>query len=179
MLTQHRLDAKEKSTENDIKLLAEEGIKLLRLEIDELYASLGAQLLGQRFPSRAAGIVSYLAAIRSASSAKFFQESLPVLLAPGELQSGLREIYEELKRDGMNLLDEVEEDLRKALCNDDVLRLTDQVNRSTMQAVIMIVGACLRLPREFEPISATVAAILFKQGLRNFCRQPKGAVRGV
>jgi hypothetical protein len=33
----------------------------------------------------------------------------------------------------------------------------------------MVVGAILKLPRQLEPISATVTAILLKQGLRNFC----------
>jgi len=178
MLAQHRSASKTKPKEIDIELLAEEGMKLLRLEVDELYASLGAQILAQRPPSRVAGIVSYLSAIRSASSAKFFHEGLPVPSVPGEWGSGLGAIYEELKRDGMELLDEMGEDLRKALNNEDVLRLADQVNRSTMQVVIMIVGACLRMPREFEPISATVAAILFRLGLRNFCHQPKAFIRG-
>ena len=179
MPAQPRPASKAKPNEIDIELLADEGMRLLRLEVDELCASLGLQLLAHRSPSRTAGIVSYLSAIRSASAAKFFHEGLPVPSAPGEWGSGLSVIYEELKRDGMEFLDEAGEDLRKALGNDDVLRLADQVNRSTIQVVMMIVAACLRLPRASEPIAATVSAILFKEGLRNFCRQPKVVVRGV
>jgi len=122
-------------------------------------------------PTRVAGIVSYLSAVRSASEAKSFYEALPSGPALTEWGSGVGVIYEELKQSGMRLLSEVKEDLRKAICNEDILRLSDQVNRSTVQILVMVVGATLRMPREFEPISVTVAAILLKMGLRNFCRQ--------
>jgi len=74
----------------------------------------------------------------------------------------------------MSFVKNVKEDLRKALCNEDILRLSDHITRSTMQVVVMIVGATLRMPREFEPISVTVATILLKQGLRNICREAAG-----
>lgn len=157
--------------ELSIEDLTDDAMKLLRLEIDELYATLGGQLLARNPPSRAAGIVSYLSAVRSASEAKSFYEALPLTPALAEWGGGMGVIYEELKRDGMRFLADVREDLKKAICNEDILRLSDQVNRSTMQIVIMIVDAIFRMPREFEPISVTVAVILFKQGLRNFCMQ--------
>ena len=157
--------------ELNIEDLTNEAMKLLRMEIDELYATLGGQLLARNLPSRAAGIVSYLSAVRSASEAKSFYEALPAMPALTEWGGGMGVIYEELKRDGMRFLSDVKEELRKGLCNEDILRLSDQVSRSTMQIVIMVVGAIFRMPREFEPISVTVAVILFKLGLRNFCRQ--------
>jgi hypothetical protein len=150
-------------------------MKLLRMETDELYATLGGQLLARNLPTRVAGIVSYLSAVRSASEAKEFYEALPSGPSLTEWGSGLGVIYEELKRAGVRLLSEVKGDLRKAICNEDILRLSDQVNRSTMQILVMVVGATLRMPREFEPISVTVAAILLKVGLRNFCRQTDDA----
>ncbi len=150
--------------------LADEAMKLLRMEIGELYATLGGQLLAQNVPTRVAGIVSYLSALRSASEAKTFYQVLPSEPAPGEWGRGLGIIYEELKQDGIRLFAEVNEDLRKALCNEDILRLPEPVSRSTMQIVVMVVGAALRIPRELDPISATVSAIIVKLGLRNFCR---------
>jgi len=157
--------------EINVEVLANEAIKLLRMEIDDLYATLGGQLLGQNLPTRVAGVVSYLSALRSASDAKSFYEALPPGPALTEWSSGLGVIYEELKKDGIRFMERVNEDLRKAVCNEDILHLSATVNRSTMQVVVMVVGATLRMPREFEPISVTVAAILFKLGLRNFCRR--------
>ena len=61
------------------------------------------------------------------------------------------------------------EDLRKALSNEDILSLSEHVNRSTLQIIVVIVGGTLRMPVELEPISVTVSAILLKVGLRNFC----------
>ena len=63
--------------ELNIEDLTNEAMKLLRMEIDELYATLGGQLLARNLPSRVAGIVSYLSAVRSASEAKSFYEALP------------------------------------------------------------------------------------------------------
>jgi len=161
--------------EINIEVLTDEALKLLRLEVDDLHATLGGQLLARNLPTRVAGVVSYLSALRSASEAKSFYKALPSGPSLTEWASGLGVIYEELKRDGMRFMDQVQEDLRRAVCNEDILRLSGTVNRSTMQVVVMVVGATLRMPREFEPISVTVAAILFKLGLRNFCRQNETA----
>ncbi len=79
------------------------------------------------------------------------------------------EIYDELRQDGKGYLADISEDLRKALCNDDILSLSDHVNRSTLQIIVVIVSGTLRMPVELEPISVTVSAILVKIGLRNFC----------
>ena len=160
-----------------IEVLADEALKLLRLETDELYATLGGQLLAHNLPTRVAGIMSYLSAVRSASEAKSFYDALPSGPALTDWGGGLGIIYEELKQDGMSFFKDVKENLLKALCNEDILRLCDQINRSTMQVVIMVVGATLRMPREFEPISVTVATILLKQGLRNICRGAAGKER--
>lgn len=156
-----------------IEQLADEAMKLLRMETDELYATLGGQLLARNLPARTAGIVSYLSAVRSAAEAKGFYEALPTAPALHDWGVGLGVIYEELKRDGMRFLDETKEDLQKGLCNEDILRLSERVNRSSLQVVIMVVGAILRLPHEFEPISVTVATLIFKIGVRNFCAQKR------
>lgn len=155
----------------DFEFLADEAIKLLRMELGELYATLGVQLLAQHHPTRVAGIVSYLSALRSAAEARNLYQALPSGPSLNEWGKGLGIIYEELKQDGMRHFSDVSADIRKTICNDDILRMSDQVTRSTVQVVAMIVGANLRMPRELDPIAATLAAILFKIGLRNFCNQ--------
>ena len=161
--------------ELNIDVLTDEGLDLLRMELGELYAALGAQLLAQNMPRRAAGIASYLSAIRSASEAKSFYQALPSENSLREWGRGVGVIYEELKQDGARHIEEISPDLRKALRNEEILRLSDSMNRSAMQIVVLVVGATLRMPREFDPISVTVSAILFKLGLRNFCRQGDGS----
>lgn len=170
MLAQHKPDATEQQ-KTEIDALAGQGMKLLALDIEALYATLGAQLLVQKLPTRIAGIVSYLSAIRNAAESKLLYEALPSVSEFGQWGRGLGVIYEDLKRDGMEFLDAIGEELRSALNNDDIVRLSDEVNRSTMQIVIMVVGACLRLPREYDPIGVTVSAIILKQGLRSFLLQ--------
>jgi hypothetical protein len=56
------------------------------------------------------------------------------------------------------------------VCNEDIIALADDINGSSMQILVMIVGAILKMPAQFESISATLAAILCKSGLRDFCR---------
>ena len=153
-----------------IELLTDEAMKLLRLEIGELYATLGGQLLVQNDPTRVAGIVSYLSAVRSASWAKTFYEKLPSGPALGEWGRGLGTIYEELKQNGMDYFGDVSGDARKALCNEDILRLPEPINRSTMEIIVTVVEAALRIPRETDALAATIASIIVKLGLRNFCR---------
>jgi hypothetical protein len=155
-------------TEFNIEDLADEGMKLLAMDINRLYATLGGQLLARKEPTHVAGIISYLSALRSAFSAKALYESLPS--EQTELGSGLGFLYEDLKRDGIRYLAEVSENLRRVMCNDEILRLSDQATRSTMQVIIVVVRAALGVHQELQAISVTVAVILFKLGLRNFCR---------
>ena len=82
-------------------------------------------------------------------------------------------IHETLERQGKRYLAEQKEGLRKALCNEEILTLSDEVNCSTIQILMTIVGATLRFPRELDPLSATTLAILLKLGLRDFCLPEK------
>lgn len=157
--------------EIDIELLTDETMKLLRMEIDDLYATLGGQMLGQNLPSRVAGMVSFLSAVRNAFQVKSFGGALSSVPAPNDWDRGLGLIHEELKQEGMELFRGASADLRNALYNEDILSLSDKLTRSTTQLIVMIVGAALRMPRSFDPVSATIAAILLKLGLRDFCRR--------
>jgi hypothetical protein len=159
----------------DVQLLTEETVKLLRMNVADLYATLGGQLLGAEAPSKVAGIMSYLAAARSASDAKALHNALPVV-ALQDWGDGLTVICEELKQEGIRYLSETSEELREALNNDDLLQLSDETTPSHIQVILMVVAAVLRLPRVLDAIAVTVTAILLKQGLRDFCRNRSGAM---
>jgi len=156
--------------EPNIDELAQEAIRLLGMEIDELYAILGAQTLGQALPSRAAGIVSYLAAIRNASEAMIFYNGLSGESFLTELGKATGLIYRDFKREGMRHFSEQSADLRKALCtNKDILNLADEGSQSIVHVLVTVVGAALRIPPNLESVAVTISAILCKIGLRNFC----------
>ena len=161
--------------EINIEVLTDEAMKLLRVGIDELYATLGGQLLSRNLPSRTAGIITYLSAVRSASEATFLFHELPSGLGFSEWAKGFNTIYEELREDGIRFLREAKTDLQKAICNEEMLRLSGEISRSSMQIIILVVGATLRMPREFDPVAVTIANLLVKIGLQNFCRQSSEA----
>ncbi len=149
--------------------LVDEGMKLLALEIDDLYAALGAQLLGQNLPGRVAGIVSYLSALRNACEATDLYRALPSPLSQVGIGNGLRVINDGLRDDGRRYFSGVSADLRNALCKDDIFDLAKTPASSSVGVVITLVGAALRIPREFDAISVTISAIILKLGLPIFC----------
>jgi len=132
----------------DTETLVSETTKLLHMRIDELYATLGAQLLVFTKPTSAAGIVNYLSAIRNSSEATLLLEGLSAGPSLTEWATGLEFIHETLEGQGKRYLTEKREDLRKALCNEEILTLSDEVNCSTIQILMTIIGATLRFPRE-------------------------------
>jgi hypothetical protein len=155
--------------EKQMAELVDGAMKLLSVDTDDLYATLGAQLLGCGLPVRAAGIVTYLSAIRKADQAKSFIE----VLRPGltEWGEGLETIYEELRRDGIRYLMEVSADLKNALCNDRILQLADHVDETNLQIIIMVTGSALKIPSELRSVHVTVVALILKLGLRAFCTE--------
>jgi hypothetical protein len=62
------------------------------------------------------------------------------------------------------------EEFKKGLCTNDILDLANDVDESKMQIVIMIVSAILKIPAQFDSISATLAAMFCKSLLRDVCR---------
>ena len=153
-----------------IEELTEEAMQLLRISLDELYVVLGCQLLASVRPARVAGIMRYFSDLHDPGDTRDTEGKPPLPLDTPIGSGGLETIYEELKQDGTRFLDEVREDLRRGLCTDDILTLADEIDSSSMQIIVLIVGAILKLPPQIESISATVAAILCKSGLRSFCR---------
>lgn len=159
------------STSVDVHALTEETLKLLSMSLDALHMTLGGQLLGTKAPSTVAGIVSYLTATRSASDASALYRKLPIAFSAEDLSKGLGIICEELKSEGIQYISEKGQELREALNNEDLLRLSEGGNRPQVQVIFMVVAAVLRLPRELDTIAATVTAVLLKGGLREFCER--------
>ena len=98
--------------------LVDGAMKLFSVETDDLYAVLGAQLLGHADPTRAAGIIAFFSAVRQADRAINFIEVLRPGLTKGS--EWLELIHEELKRDGIRYLTEMSGELRRSLCKEDV-----------------------------------------------------------
>jgi hypothetical protein len=143
------------------------------MRIGELYATLGAQLLVFKKPTSAAGIVNYLSALRNSSEASLLLEGLSAGPSLTEWATGLEYIHEMLESEGKRYLTAKREDLRKALCNQEILALSDEINCSTIQILMTVIAGTLRLPRELDSIPATTLAIVVKLGLRNFCLSEK------
>jgi hypothetical protein len=156
--------------EPTIEELTTEAMQLLPMGLEELYMILGAQLLVSAKPTRVAGIMTYLSAAKMAKEAKELYATLPVTPTPSDWSAGLDTIYNELIRDGIQFIDDVKADLRRGVCNEDIFALSDKIDSSSMQIVVMVIGAVLKMPPQFENISAVLAAILYKLGLREFCR---------
>lgn len=154
----------------NLELLTHDAIKLLQRDLDELYATLGAQLLACNPPSGASGIMSYLSAMRDASENKDVSQALSSVPSLSEWVRGLGIIYEELVRQGARFLLEAREELQKSLRREIRLHLPSQ-DDSAMQIMILTIKEALKLPSGFEPIAVTIAVILQKTGLRNFLFQ--------
>jgi hypothetical protein len=156
--------------ELSVEELTAEAMKLRTLGLDELYVVLGCQLLGTSRPARVAGILSYQTALKKVIDTQNLYE--PLSLGPSLIEwgKGFDLMYEELKQDGVRFFDSVKGDLRSGLCNEEILALADDITSSSMQIIVLIVAAILRMPVQIESVSATVAAIICKPGLKGFCR---------
>jgi hypothetical protein len=152
-----------------IEELATEAMQLLPMSMDELFMVLGCELLGTVKPTRVAGIMSYILAAVKAQEASNLYTTLPGTPADPKWGEGFELIWRELIRDGKAFVQGVREELRRGVCNEDIRNLAKEINPSSMQVIVMVVGAILKLPPQFDAISATVAAILCKSGLDDLC----------
>jgi hypothetical protein len=154
----------EKTQADDLSVeeLTGEALRLMQIGLDNLYVVLGCQRMGSMRPSRIAAWVHYQAALKEILETQ--------KQSPGsELQQGFLLVADELKREGIRFLESVSKELREVFDNDDLLRCTDEITPSTMQIIVVMTGAALRMPSQLEATSATVAAILCTLGLKKFC----------
>ena len=156
--------------EPDIEVLTREALNLLSLEKDELYTVLGCQLLASAPPTRTAAIMTHVRELRRASSALRQAGTPPSEPAIHDWMKGVEEICSDLRGDGGRFVETMREEFKKGLCNKDILDLTDDVDESKMQILIMIISAILKIPAQFDSISATLAALFCKSLLREICR---------
>ena len=156
-MVQERTQADDLSVEE----LTGEALRLMQIGLDNLYVVLGCQRMGSMRPSRIAAWVHYQAALKEILETQ-------TQSAGSELQ-GFLSVADELRREGIRFLESVSKELREVFDNDDLLRCTDEITPSTMQIIVVMTGAALRMPPQLEAISATVAAILCTLGLKKFC----------
>jgi len=145
-----------------IEELTTEAMQLLSISLEELYVVLGCQLMGAARPAGVAGLVNHQSAIRNVveSQGKF---ELSASGAPlRDWVTSFNSMIEELKEDGMRFVAAVAEELSKGLSAKELLELATEITSSSMQIIVVIVAAILKLPRQIEAVSATVAAIFCK-----------------
>ena len=156
-------------TELDIETLVTETERLLFIETNELYATLGAQLLSLGRPTAAMEAICYLSRVSSISKTDVSDKGEhdgALLLQWG---AGAALIHKNLKARGEQYFDEARNELRDAICNKEMLAWSDEVNRSIIRILLTVVSGTLRTPRILDSISAVTVAILLKSGLRTFC----------
>jgi hypothetical protein len=151
-----------------IEELTAEAMQLLTLRLEELYLVLGCQLIGATRPARVAELVSHQAALKNVIESQDNHSSFFSGADLSDWTARFNFIHDELQRDGIRFVSTVREDLCKSICNQEVLDLSDEITSSTMQIIVLIVAAVLKLPRQIEGVSATVAAIICKSGVRQF-----------
>ncbi len=154
-----------RTQELSIEELTAEAMQLLKLGLDELYVTLGCQLIGAAQPARVAKLVSHQSALRTVVEAQRDYEPMTLAAALLDWGRSFGLLVEELKRDGINFVAAVEEELSKGLCDKEILDLAHEISSGRMQVIVLIVAAVLKLPRQIEAVSATVAAIFCKSRL--------------
>jgi hypothetical protein len=156
--------------EPDIETLAREALNLLSLEMDELYTVLGCQLLASAPPTRTANIMTHVRELRRASKTRP-QDGPPLSEEAGnEWFNGVEQVCNDLKIEGFKFVETMREELKKGLCNKDIVDLAGDVDESKMQILIIVISAILKIQAQFDSISATLAAMLCKSLMKEICR---------
>jgi hypothetical protein len=152
-----------------IEELTTQAMQLLSVNLTELYAVLGFQLIGYSRPARLAAIVSYHASLQHIVDAPDLVKSSAVANPIMDLSYGLNAVYEELKQDGVHFVDTVREELCRALWTPESLDLADRATASSVQIMVLMITGALRIPPQMESLAVTLAAIICKSGLKDFC----------
>lgn len=155
--------------ELSIDELTTQAMQLLSIDLPELYAVLGFQLIGYSRPARVAGIISYHTTLQRIVDGQSLYNSLGVGYPMAELSKGIDVMYEELKQDGARFLETVREELQTVLRTPEILELADRATASRIQVMVLMIAGALRMPAQMESLAATIAAIIYKSGLKEFC----------
>jgi hypothetical protein len=157
------------TNEPAIEELTREALGLLSFDLEDLYAVLGCQLLATAPPTRAARVMTSLANLGTTPQPKKWEGMNPGTVVC-EWSQGIDNIARELRLDGSRFIDEMREDFRRSLCTKEILDLTEGINASRMQILILLISAIVKMPPQFESISATLAAMFCKSLLREMCQ---------
>ena len=158
-------------TELSIDELTTQVMQLLRINLPELYAVLGFQLIGYSRPARVAGIMSYHTTLQRIVDGQSLYNSVGVCYPMAELSKGIDVIYEELKQDGARFLETVREQLHTVLCTPEILELAERATASRIEIMVLMISGALRMPAEMQSLAATIAAVIYKSGLKEFCEE--------
>ena len=153
-----------------IEELTRDALELLSFDLEDLYAVLGCQLLGAATPTRAAQVMTSLANLATRSELKEWQGMIADTAVACASSQGVENIARDLRRDGSRFIDEMREDFRRSLCTKEILDLTENINASRMQILILLISAVVKMPPQFESISATLAAMFCKSLLCEICQ---------
>jgi hypothetical protein len=156
-------------TKLDIETLVSETEKLLCVEINELYATLGAQLFVLARPTSVARSMCYISRVANTCTGRHSHKGERDRLLFIQSESGLALMHKNLKARGEQYVEEAKNELRDAICHEEILAWSDEINRSIIRILLTVVSGTLRTPRILDSISAVTVAILLKLGLKNFC----------
>jgi len=151
--------------ELSIEQLTAEAMQLLTMNLEELYVVLGCQLMGAARPARVAGLLSHQSAITTVIESQGKLEPSASGVALLDCAERFNSMIEELKEDGMRFVAAVAAELSESVSGNELLELATQITSSSMQVIVFIVTAVLKLPRQIEAVSATVAAIFCKSAI--------------
>ncbi len=150
--------------------LTTQAMELLSVSLTELYAVLGFQLIGYSQPARLAAVISYHMALQRLVDGQSPFDSPGVAYPLADFSNGLKLVYDELRQDGSRFVEAVREELCNALCTPESLELADRATASSIQVMVLIIAGALRVPPQMESLAATMAAIICKSGLKDFCQ---------
>ncbi|MGH7927292.1 MAG: hypothetical protein ACREQV_05820 [Candidatus Binatia bacterium] len=157
--------------ELSIDELTTQAMQLLGISLPELHAVLGFQLSGYSRPARLADIISYHTTLQRMVEAQGVNNSLAGGNLMTDFSRGLDVMYEELKQDGVSFVEAVREELCKVLTTPEALALADRATASSVQITVLMVSGALRMPAQMDSLAATIAAIIWKSGLKDFCQE--------
>jgi hypothetical protein len=153
-----------------IEELTAQALQLLNISLADLYTVLGFQLAGYSRPARLATLIQYHSSLE-----KFLESPATYAGAGGaspvqDVSRGLKSVYEELCQEGMAFVENVREELSKVLSSSESLELAHRATVASMQILVLMIAGALRMPPQTESLAATIAAIVCKSGLKEFCQ---------
>jgi hypothetical protein len=153
-----------------IEELTSQAMQLLNVNLTDLYAVLGFQLLSYSQPARLAAIINYHTSLQEILEGQSVYKSLGSGSPVAELSHGLEAVDEELKQEGAQFVAAVREDLCKILSTPESLELAHRATAASMRVMLLMIAGALRMPPQTESLAVTLGAIICKSGLKDFCQ---------